>query len=180
MPWTALAKWGFFRSSSSGRHNRQAKVCPQPWADEGFSLAWLELRNEGHKSQTAPDAFQESLERRKLDSCPERMSGWWNRSGRSLCKKTKKDSFNNQEKSSWKTLKKKKSHRTFSKASLAKWERLARCSEWRAAWRSFVLAQHLHRKMKMPVELFQGKERAEPGSLLPALPDALCALKACS
>lgn len=146
MPSTAPAKWGFSSSSSSSPRNRQGKGCPHPWADRVFSTLT------GPEKWGAPVShctwrFPRGLgEREKLGNHPKRVSEWWRRSDRSLCKKTKlifffflmiKIILHRRHLKKKKKRKKKGYHTKVSKVSLVKWERLTRCSEWRAALDKF-------------------------------------------
>lgn len=146
MPWTASAKWGFSSSSSSGPRNRQGKGCPHPWADRVFSTLT------GPEKWGAPVShctwrFPRGLGEREVGQ-PPKASAWVMEKWQVSVQEDKIDFFfflmikiilHRRHLKQKKRKKKKDYHTKVSKVSLAKWERLTRCSEWRAALDEFCI-----------------------------------------
>lgn len=150
-PWAALAKLSLFGGSSSGPHDRP-RCGPAYRHTESVQSRW-ELRKEGPKSQTVPDACQQSSEREELESCLKYVSEWWSRSGKFLCKKTKWTFFLMFQIILYRILKEKKKERkkTTTQRSFSSspcYVRRADQMPWVHGWMNFILAQFRYCKGK--------------------------------
>lgn len=166
-PWAALAKLSLFGGSSSGPHDRP-RCGPAYRHTESVQSRW-ELRKEGPKSQTVPNACQQGSEKGELESCLKHLSEWWSRSGKFLCKKTKWTFFLMFQIILYRILKEKRPpRRDPSQAALAKWGEQTRCPEYKAGWTLFLPRISTVRGSACWVILGDGESRAGKSASGPA------------